>query len=51
MSYRASESFLRLLSKVFKASFPQECLTDESRIALKSSFIAQALEYVYFQMI
>jgi hypothetical protein len=49
--YRTSESFIRLLCKIFKSSFPQECLNEQERIYLHHSFLSQALELVYLPML
>jgi hypothetical protein len=49
--FKMSESFIRLLCKIFKTKFPQQCLKAETRIALETSFISNSLEYVFLPIL
>ena len=48
-NYKATESFLRFLSKVVKSSYPQECLHPEGLQNFDQSIIIHALRQTYFK--
>lgn len=49
LNYRATESFLRFLTKVFKQPYPQGCLPADDLLHLEQSILVQALESTYMR--
>ena len=47
-NYKATQSYLNFLTKIFKRAHPQSCLSDEQRIEFDSSLIVGSLEQIYF---
>lgn len=43
-NYKATQSYLNFLTKIFKRAHPQSCLSDEQRIEFDSSLIVGSLE-------
>ena len=48
MNYKATESFLRFLTKIVKSPYPQECLSSDGIQNFEQSILVQALRQTYF---
>ena len=48
-NYKATESYLRFLTKVFKRPYPQASLPDDLKLEFERSLLANSLEQVYFK--
>ena len=48
-NYKATESYLRFLTKAFKRPYPQSALPDDQMIEFERSLFASSLEQIYFR--
>jgi hypothetical protein len=48
-NFKGTETFLRFLCKVFKSSYPMECLSQDDLSSFDKCFIVQAIQGVYLK--